>query len=298
MWRGISRPLSLLTLGICMCVAFTAQDLMAGEANWEMRVESLVFEENNQEPASRSLALFTRDVIWDFLELPDSEGQLQLAEIVLHDPLRERTVLVDPRRNVKVEISKLTLDRLRVSLASWARTADNQVIRWAASGDVEESIRQEHEEDSTVVLTGPQVRYVVRYEKVASREVADTYQQFADGSLLVKALVHPGGLPPYPRIAINRRLAEANAIPSEVILTLAGDLPLVGGLPGGVGEKVLRSEHRTHPRLLAEDRRRIAEASARVGESSTVPLEIYANPDAGAATAVARESAEGESLIR
>ena len=35
------------------------------------------------------------EVCRDFLELSDADGEMQLAEIVLHDPLRERTVLVE-----------------------------------------------------------------------------------------------------------------------------------------------------------------------------------------------------------
>ena len=278
MWRRMSYLLSMPMVVLCVWTAARAPGLLADEAAWEMRVESRVFRDDEEQPIGRSLALFTNDVVWDFLELPDAEGTLQLAEIVLHDPLRERTVLVDPRRNVKVELDKLTLDRLRVSLASWARGADDPVIRWAAGSSVEEAIRHEHDDESAVVLEGPKVRYVVQYEEATSPEAAESYQQFADVSLLVKALVHPGGLPPYPRMSINRRLAKESAIPSDVMLTLASDLPLVGELPGGVGEKVLRSVHRTHPRLLAEDHRKIAEASARIGESSVVPLEVYANP--------------------
>lgn len=298
MWRRFFRSLSLVPLITATAVCGVNQVTAAAESNWEMRVESRVFLDDQEQPIGRSLALFANDVVWDFLELPDADGELQLAEIVLHDPLRERIVLIDPRRNVKVELDKLKLDRLRVSLASWARGADDPVIRWAATSSVEDGIHHEHEGESAVVLTGPKVRYVVRYEKAASPEAAESYQRFADVSLLVKALVNPGGLPPYPRMAINRRLAHEAAIPSDVTLTLAGDLPLVGGLPGGVGEKVLRSEHNTHPRLLAEDRRKIADASARVGESSIVPLEIYANPSAEAAADVAQDPASGRSVIR
>jgi hypothetical protein len=298
MWSRTVRPLVMTLLSLCIGTAAMGGVLLAGEAGGEMRVESRVFEDENEQPIGRSLALFANDVVWDFLELTDADGNLQLAEVVLHDPLRERTVLVDPRRNVKVELDKLTLDRLRVSLASWARTADDPVIRWAASSRVEDGIRHEHTDGSAIVLSGPKVRYVVRYEKAASPAAAENYQRFADVSLLVKALVNPGGLPPYPRMAINRRLARESAIPSEVILTLAGGLPLVGELPGGVGEKVLRSEHRTHPRLLAEDRRRIADASARIGESLVVPLDDYANPSAEAGTDVAREPVAGRSLTR
>lgn len=297
MRQRICQTALIHALAICGFVSLLPGSSLAADGGWEMRVESRVFRDEDEQAISRSLALFANDVVWDFLELPDEDGTFQLVEIVLHDPLRERTVLVDPRRHVKVEVDKLKLDRLRVSLASWARGADDAVIRWAASSTAVEGLRLEHDPHPAVVLSGPKVRYVVAYEQAASEEAAASYQQFADVSLLLKALVHPGGLPPFPRLAINRALAEEQAIPSEVRLTLAGDLPLVGGLPGVGGEKLLRSEHRSHARLLAEDRRRIAEASARVGESAIVPLEIYANPQTDGTTEIASDP-EGGSVSR
>jgi hypothetical protein len=42
----------------------------------------------------------------------------------------------------------------------------------------------------------------------------------------------------------------------------------------------------------------IADASARIGESSVVPLDDYANPSAEAGTDVAREPVAGRSLTR
>lgn len=293
MWRKSVQTPTVAVVAVAGLLTLVTTGVVAADSGWEMRVESSVYHDDDQQPLSRSLALFTSDVVWDFLELPDADGTMQLAEIVLHDPLRERNVLVDPRRGVKVEVDKLKLDRLRVSLASWARGADDAVIRWAASSRVAEGIHQEHEDQSTLVLVGPKVRYLVQYEEAAEPEAAQSYQQFADVSLLLKALVHPGGLPPFPRMAINGRLAAEHAIPKEVRLTIAGDL----SLPGVVGEDVLRSEHRTHPRLLSEDRRRISEASARVGEATLVTLEAYANPTAQA-TAVATEPAVAGSITR
>lgn len=298
MRQRICQTVLIHALAVCGFVAMLPGSTLAADGAWELRVESRVFRDEDEQAISRSLALFANDVVWDFLELPDQDGTFQLVEIVLHDPLRERTVLVDPRRHVKVEVDKLKLDRLRVSLASWARGADDAVIRWAASSTAVEGLHLEHDPHPAVVLSGPKVRYIVEYEKAATAEAAASYQQFADVSLLLKALVHPGGLPPFPRLAINRALAEEQAIPSEVRLTLAADLPLVGGLPGVSGEKLLRSEHRSHARLLAEDRRRIAEASARVGESALVPLEIYANPQVDGTTEIASEPADGGSVRR
>ena len=99
-------------------------------------------------------------------------------------------------------------------------------------------------------------------------------------------------------MAINHRLVGEQAIPREVRLNLAGDLPLVGGIPGVPGEKLFRSEHRTHPRLLTEDRRRIADASTWIGEASVVSLEVYANPGVETTAERADEATTDRSLTR
>jgi hypothetical protein len=300
-WRTISRAVSLAPVVASVLLTVSTVAAVAADGDAVMRVESQVFKGSDEQAISRSLALFTDDVVWDLLELPDAEGEMQLAEIVLHDPLRERTVLVDPRRGVKVEVDKLKLDRLRVSLATWARGAEDPIIRWAASSQVKEGIHHDDDDESTLVLTGPpgvtgpKVRYRVQYEKASSREAAERYQQFADVSLLLKALVHPGGLPPFPRMAINSRLVDERAIPSNVQLALSGELPLPVPL---AGDQVLRSEHHTHPQLLAEDRRRISEASVRVAEAASVSLEVYANPEGDASTDVATSRSAERSVTR
>jgi hypothetical protein len=259
-------------------VATVAAAARAAEhaAAGEMRVQSTVFRTGEEKAMGRSLALFTNHVVWDFVEMPAEaeDAPPELAEIVLHDPLRERIVLVDPKRSVKVEVDHLTLARLRVSLAAWARGTDDNVIRWTGSHDLARSIAEDGE---TFVLDGPDVGYVVSYEDAPSPEAARAYQQFADSSLLLRALLHPGGLPPFPRMAINARLAKEDKTPREVRLRYDQRLPLVPELPGISREKGLRSEHRIHPRLLAEDRKRIADASARIAEATTVTLEAYAD---------------------
>ena len=78
-----------------------------------------------------------------------------------------------------------------------------------------------------VLKHGPS--YAVDYDEAAEEGAAEEYRKFADAAVLVKALVHPGGLPPFPRIAINRRVAAARGIPSSVRLEVE---PRLGRLAG------------------------------------------------------------------
>jgi hypothetical protein len=202
LFRGFAFALACaLTLGA-----------LAADSGDELRVESEVFTDGSPEPVARSLTLFRDGLAWDFLDRPAprdraSDAEPATEEIVLHDPARERVVIVDPRRNVKTQIESLRLERLSVSLASWARKADDRLVRWAGGPDFGEGI---HEADERLELIGPRVRYAVEFTEAPSADTADVYRRFADTAMLLKALLHPGGIPPFPRLAINRRISAAS----------------------------------------------------------------------------------------
>ena len=255
--------LSWFLLAVCgASVAQTAEER-------GFRVESEVFANSAEEPIARSLTLFRDGIAWDFLEPAVSKGSGKAAcEIVLHDPARERVVLVDPARNLKTQIDSIRLERLSVSLASWARKSDDRLVRWAGGPDFGEGMT---ESDERIELVGPRVRYAIDFATPPTPEAAGLYRRFADTAILLKALVRPGGLPPFPRLAINRRVAAAGGIPTEVSLEIDSRVALVTGRADS-----LRCVHKFHPRLLAGDLSRIEEAESRVAVATQVELAEFA----------------------
>ncbi|MGB8854498.1 MAG: hypothetical protein WCC69_13125 [Pirellulales bacterium] len=243
-----------------------------------MRVETELFAHVASAPASRSLTLFRDGVAWDFLELPArgdadaDEPRMELAEIVLHDPARERIVVIDPKRNVKTQIESVQLERLGVSLAKWARSSDDRLIRWAGGPDFDSGLT---EKDRVIELAGPRVRYAVTHAAAPSAASAAAYREFADSALLLRALVHPGGVPPFPRLALNRRIEEAGGIPTEVTLEIE---PRLGPL-GGRTER-LKSVHKVLPRLLPSDLDRIETAESQAAAAEQVELAAFVDGDA------------------
>ncbi len=242
------------------------------------RVESELFA-NAAAPVARSLTLFHEGVAWDFLELPKDHAAageaMQLTEIVLHDPARERIVVIDPVRRLKTEIPLIRLERLSVSLARWARESDDRLVRWAGGPDVAAGIK---ESDGQLELAGPRVRYAVAHVEAPSPEAAETYRRFADTAILLKALLQPGGIPPFPRLALNERLDDEAAIPAEVTLEIE---PRAGLLPGGTDR--FRSVHRSHPRLLAADQAKLEEARHAVASAERVGLAAFMDRPAAVA---------------
>ena len=239
----------------------------------QLRVESELFADGGDEPVARSLTLFHEGVAWDFLELPDAAGKSAvIGEIVLHDPARERVLVIDPARQVKTQVDLIRLERLSVSLAKWARTNDDRLVRWAGGPDFTAGFT---EHDDRLELVGPRVKYAVAYEEAPCTEAAVTYRQFADTAILLKALMQPGGIPPFPRLAVNRRLEDAGAIPSEVMLEIDPRLSALGGRP-----ERLRCVHKVHPRLLAGDLERIEDAKHHVAAAEPVDPATFVDREA------------------
>lgn len=261
------RP-RLLLLG-CLTALCIARAVHASDESG-FRIESEVFVQGAEEPVARSLTLFRDGIAWDFLESTASKVGESSGEIVLHDPPRERVVIVDPSRNVKTQIDAVRLERLSVSLASWARKSDDRLVRWAGGPDFGEGMQ---ESDERIELVGPRVRYAVAFATPPSPDSVGVYRRFADTAVLLKALVHPGGLPPFPRLAINRRVAAAGGIPTEVSLEIDSRAAMVTGRAD-----TLRCVHKFHPRLLAGDLSKIEEAESRVAVATQVELAEFAAP--------------------
>ncbi len=268
-WPGRRAVFLLLAAGLSMVMGSAR-----GQAP-TMRVESEVFEGDATEGVSRSLTLFDEDVAWDFLLPLADRDNAAAIEVVLHDPARERLVVIDPVRGLKTTIALLRLERLGVSLATWARRSDDRLICWAGGPDFSEGMRQEL---GVVSLVGPRVRYRVEHEP-AREDSARRYREFADAAILLRSLLHPGGIPPFPRLAINRQVASAGGIPATVTLETDPRGSFAAGGIMGLGSRRLKSVHRVHAALLSEDRGRIAEAEELLATAKEVELAVYVKSD-------------------
>jgi len=249
----------------------------APAARVQLRVETAVFDgtDEDEEPVARSLTLFQDGVVWDFLEpVAATPMPIVAEEIVLHDPARGRVVVIDPTRRVRTEISAARLSRVRTSLHVWAQGSDDALLQWSASPECTPHVPPD---GGQLELDGPGARYRVATSPAPSAAAAEQYRSFADAAVILRALLHPGGLPPFPRLAINRELAAAGLLPDTVSLELSG-----GSLRQS---RVLRSEHRCAPRLTDADLDRIETASAAMAVADVLDLDEYMQRDAAVAAA-------------
>ena len=247
-----------------------------------LRVETDVFADRDDVPIAHSLTLFSSQVAWDFLDTTpaekktsDSESENSKAfngEIVLHDPTRERVLLIDPLRQVKTSIDSIQLERLRVSLSKWARTSDDKLLCWAGGPHFENGIQESLD---AIELVGPRVQYRIETTDAPSQEIAGQYRQFADTAILLRALLHPGGIPPFPRMALNKQLASKAKLPTSVTLEIDSRGSLVPSGLSSMMQRHLCSVHRIHPALRADDLQRIADAEACMAIAEEVSLAEY-----------------------
>ena len=247
-----------------------------------LRVETDVFADRDDVPIAHSLTLFSSQVAWDFLDTTpaekktsDSESEDSKAfngEIVLHDPTRERVLLIDPLRQVKTSIDSIQLERLRVSLSKWARTSDDKLLCWAGGPHFENGIQESLD---AIELVGPRVQYRIETTDAPSQEIAGQYREFADTAILLRALLHPGGIPPFPRMALNKQLASKAKLPTSVTLEIDSRGSLVPSGLSSMMQRHLCSVHRIHPALRADDLQRIADAEACMAIAEEVSLAEY-----------------------
>jgi hypothetical protein len=251
-----------------------------------LRVETEVFADRKDEPIARSLTLFSSKVAWDFLDTAvlkkDGSASKSIhseafdGEIILHDPTRERVLLIDPLRKVKTSVDTIQLERLRISLSKWARSSDDKLICWAGGPHFENSV---HESVDTIELVGPRAQYRIEITDAPTQKIADQYRQFADTAILVRALLHPGGIPPFPRLELNKRIASEAKLPTSVTLQIDSRSSLITSGLSSVMQRHLHSSHRIHPGLRADDIQRIADAEACMAIAEEVSLAAYTETD-------------------
>ena len=246
----------------CFTAVFFAGARLSTAQELELRVETEIFSSSNDTPVAHSLTLFRNGITWDFLDTGMGSNQ---EEIIVHDPNRERLVVLDTGLKIKTELNTIRLQRLDISLSAWAQKSSDPLMKWAGQHDYSDMLEVG---EACIKLDGPRVHYDVTFTKNNNPKAVAIYRQFADTAILLKALMRPGGLPPFPRLAINRQIEKVCGIPSEVKLSISPKVPLVPGIQ-------MRSTHKTHPQLIEGDISRIETASAQMSVAELIELDDF-----------------------
>ena len=224
------------------------------------RVENQVFTEEEEEPISKSTTIFYEDLVYDYLETP--------KEITVFDRTAGRIILLDPVRKISTELTSRDLELLSQKLQTWAARQPDEFLRFSAHPNFDEDYDSS---SGGLQLRSSWVSYQVETTEPARSEILTLYLEFCDWYALLNTRLDPTSRPPFPRMRLNRALAEVGRMPQDVQLTVR---------PKGealLGEKKMtaRSEHHVVPHLLESDRNRIAQTDQFMAMFRPLPFREY-----------------------
>lgn len=209
----------------------------------EFRVDSKVFQGEEEKPMAESLTLFYEGMVYDFL----NSGT---REVTIFDLPRGRIVLMDPANKIRTEIDTKSLAQFIEEMRPRAlQPKSPALVKFCADPKFEEST----DKSGWMVFASSHMTY--RVKPLSGQSATDTkaYCEFCDWGTKVNTVMHPGGLPPFPRIAVDAALARAGCLPEQVERVMPAK-----GLFGK--PTVVRSEHVFASGLLTEDKKKIDEA--------------------------------------
>jgi hypothetical protein len=255
--RKLSWVITVTMLAVFGAMGATSIQSTVAE---EFRIESKVFAGKDDTSTSESLTLFADQRVYDFLSSP--------SEITVFDFPRGRIVLLDPNRKLRTEMTTDKLNEFTDQLRTRAARQTDALLKFAANPKFDEG----HTDAEWREFASPHMTYRVHPAKPDNVDVVRQYRMFSDWSARLNSMIHPGALPPFPRLAVNAALEQAGEIPESVQLTIAAQNRLVGK------PTVLRSEHELAMRLLPADRKRIDDAGKDLVTFPEVSLEEYLRP--------------------
>jgi hypothetical protein len=100
-------------------------------------------------------------------------------------------------------------------------------------------------------------------------QAAQQYREFCDWYARFNAMFNLGSTPPFPRLAVNKELAERGLVPTEVGLSIPTQPTL------GVRGVTMRAEHKVSWRLLQRDLEKISQTANQLAAFKPVPLDQF-----------------------
>lgn len=240
-----------MSLVVMSCVFAGAVNGLAQE----FRVESEIFTTDDKEPVAESLTIFSGNVVYDYLF-----GEAE--EITVFDVQRGRIVLLDPRQQIKAELTTEKLFEFCTAIKALPAAKKNPTL---FNPQFQPTFDQER---ALLTLTSDHISYKAKGVEPKQPDGAKRFQQFADWYARLNAM-RPGNLPPFGRIELNKQLAAHNLIPLEIERTVVLDRPVADK------KVVVRSKHAVIWQLSFTDRKRIETAAHYQSQFRQVSPEEY-----------------------
>lgn len=230
----------------------------------EFRIETQIYTRNQGKPVSENLTLFTQKIVYDFLF--DSEDSSAISEIVIFDLDKNRFVLLDEKRQLKLEIPAVDLAQLMSSL----RNSDGWREKFPFMLEPKFTTKFD-EANNRLELTSKHVTYSAKLEVPSKPYAFPVFGQFVDAYAQLNA-TDPQKLPPFARLELNRELKSRKMMPTEIQMEM--NLPSDGL---GSWNVSVTSKHSVIWQLSKTDRDRIELANRHWTQFRTTKLAEYRN---------------------
>ncbi len=261
-----SKSLSVgLILGLVFACSAVAQSY---------RMETHVYQANDDSIVARNLTLFDGGLIIDFRLDPDLTGT-SIREITIYDQTRQTFVLLDVEREIKLELDRSRLIQILESLRAELQT--NEATRYLA--DVK-FVEREDIDQNRIELDGGWVQYVVSGRHPAETSVLPLYQDFLDHFTMLSAS-DPMSLPPFARLSFNRVLKKYGWLADRIELTIAPQDQILPAIH-------VYSTHLWGMKLSPKDRSHLETARKYWAQFRSVNLAEYRGLSAAEATRASR----------
>ncbi len=243
--------LTVLAILVCLsvCVLASAADL---------RVETRVYAEDEEQPVCQSVTLFSQGVVYDFRE--DRPSITIFRSGAPGKP--GRFILMDTEREVRTEIMTDKIDGAMANLRRWAAQSKDPFLQFASSPTFTESF---DEETGKLQLIGETLSYHLITMPNEQPETKLPVRQFLDNFTKLQTLLETS-LPPDPRLRVNEALFRHGVMPVETKL-----------FSGNQEKPSLRAEHLTVWILSKRDLSRIDQAIDHMASFKEVSNEEYRN---------------------
>jgi hypothetical protein len=176
------------------------------------RIDSSVRIADQKGPPTESTTIFSDGVVYDYMTAP--------AETVVFEQFAGagRFILLNLKSRTRAELTTNEVAAFTDHLQQSAARRDNPLAKFLAAPKFQESF---NETTGELSLTSPLVTYRLTLGPAESPAAMEQYHEFSDWYARLNALLKPGAPPPFARLVVNAALAQRNATPSQVVLTLA-----------------------------------------------------------------------------
>jgi hypothetical protein len=202
-------PRTVLTV---LFVAFLAagHSTLAVAAPQGFRIDNTVQVINQQGPPAESTTIFLDGVAYDYMTAP--------AETVIFQQAANRFILLNLKARTRAELTTAEIGAFTDRLQEVTAQKSDPLAKFLAAPKF-----QEHFNEATgeLSLTSPWVTYRLTLGPAEDPAAIQQYHEFSDWYARLNALLVPGSRPPFARLVVNAALAQRNATPSQVVLTLA-----------------------------------------------------------------------------